>query len=119
MLGVGYGRETCNPAGRFIIENVNDEIGNAVSGMWGLSSEDEYESKLEELIVKLADYLKENKDELLSKETKDMFESRDKYEDVDDTDDDEYDDYEDDDEYETVADAFVDRLEDFFEIDNQ
>ncbi len=26
---------------------------------------------------------------------------------------------EDDDEYETVADAFVDRLEDFFEIDNQ
>ena len=26
---------------------------------------------------------------------------------------------EDDDEYETIADAFVDRLEDFFEIDNQ
>ena len=26
---------------------------------------------------------------------------------------------EDDDEYETVADAFVERLEDFFEIDNQ
>ena len=26
---------------------------------------------------------------------------------------------EDDDEYETIADAFVDRLEDFFEIDNK
>lgn len=30
-----------------------------------------------------------------------------------------YSEIEDDDEYDTIADAFVDRLEDFFEIDNQ
>ena len=54
----------------------------------------------------------------------DIFDDEDFDDEYDDDDDDEYDDDDDeydddDDEYEMIADAFIDRLEDFFEIDNK
>ena len=92
MIGTGYGNETCNPAARFIDKNINEEeITKLLNDMWGMSSEDAYEALLRLFVIKMAEYLKGNKETLLAKETADMWDSRDPYEDVDRPDDeDEY-----------------------------
>ena len=47
QLGVGYGKETCNPAGRFLIKKAPKEIGDLVAALWGMYSEDDYEAVLD------------------------------------------------------------------------
>lgn len=98
QLGVGYGKETCNPAGRFLIKKAPKEIGDLVAALWGMYSEDGYEAVLDVLVGKVADYVDANPD-LRSQPTEDMFDYYDKYEDVDDSWEDDEDD-EDDDYYE-------------------
>lgn len=93
QLGVGYGKETCNPAGRFLIKKAPKEIGDLVAALWGMYSEDGYEAVLDVLVGKVADYVDANPD-LRSQPTEDMFDFYDKYEDVDDSwEEDEEDDY--------------------------
>ena len=96
QLGVGYGKETCNPAGRFLIKKAPKEIGDLVAALWGMYTEDGYEAVLDVLVGKVADYVDANPD-LRSQPTEDMFDYYDKYEDVDDSweedEDDEADDY--------------------------
>lgn len=85
IIGVGYGKENCNPAARFILTNIGDEgIKELINTMWGMSSSAAYESVLRLFVIKMAEYLETNKAELLSKETLDMFDSRDPHVDVDD-----------------------------------
>ena len=84
QLGVGYGKETCNPAGRFLIKKAPKEIGDLVAALWGMYSEDGYEAVLDVLVSKVADYVDANPD-LRSQPTEDMFDYYDKYEDVDDS----------------------------------
>lgn len=98
QLGVGYGKETCNPAGRFLIKKAPKEIGDLVAALWGMYSKDGYEAVLDVLVGKVADYVDANPD-LRSQPTEDMFDYYDKYEDVDDFWEDDEDD-EDDDYYE-------------------
>lgn len=94
IVGTGYGRETCNPAARFVLTNIDDEeIKELINTMWGMSSSAAYGSVLRLFVIKMAEYLETNKAELLSKETLDMFDSRDPRVDVDDVsmwDEDEY-----------------------------
>lgn len=93
QLGVGYGKETCNPAGRFLIKKAPKEIGDLVAALWGMYSEDDYEAVLDVLVGKVADYVEANPD-LRSQPTEDMFDYFDKFEDVDDSwEEDEEDDY--------------------------
>ena len=99
QLGIGYGKETCNPAGRFLIKKAPKEISDLVAGLWGMYSEDGYEAVLDILIGKVADYVEANPD-LRSQPTEDMFDYYDKHEDVDDSwEEDEEDDYEEDEEW--------------------
>ena len=83
QIGIGYGKETCNPAARFLIHKLPKEIGDLVIALWGMASEDAYEAVLDILAGKTVDYI-EAHPELRSLPTEDMFSFRDAYEDVDD-----------------------------------
>lgn len=100
-LGVGYGKETCNPAGRFLIKKAPKEIADLVAALWGMESEDGYEAVLDILVGKVAEYV-ETHPELREQPTPDMYDFRDPHEDVDDSweEDEDYDDddYEDEEE---------------------
>ena len=97
QLGIGYGKETCNPAGRFLIKKAPKEIADLVAGLWGMYSEAGYEAVLDILVGKVADYIEANP-ELRKQPTEDMWDFRDKDEDVDDSWEDEEEEYEEEDE---------------------
>lgn len=83
-LGIGYGKETCNPAGRFLIRKAPREIGDPVAALWGMASEDGYEAVLDTLTEKVVAYVDGNPD-LRNRPTEDMLDFRDSSEDVDDS----------------------------------
>lgn len=89
QLGIGYGKETCNPAGRFLMKRTNEKIAGIVSSMFGLYFEEKYEVKLEELLNAIVEYVEGNP-ELRQTETDDMFDYRDEHEDIDDCEDEEW-----------------------------
>lgn len=73
-IGIDYGNETCNAAARFLSENTNKEIETLIASMWGnMYFDKDYKKSLDELYIAVASYLKENKDELVTRETEDMF----------------------------------------------
>ena len=82
-IGLGYGRETCNPAARFLKKHGNKMISAFVSALWGLDDDSVYEEILDALVGAVADYI-DSHHELRDTETEDMFECRDTEEDVDD-----------------------------------
>lgn len=93
QIGIGYGKETCNPAARFLIKKAPKEIADLVAALWGMVSEEGYQAVLDILIGKVADYV-EVHPELREQPTEDMWDYYDKHEDVDDSwEDDEEDDY--------------------------
>ena len=87
-IGIGYGKETCNPAARFLIQKAPKEIADLTAALHGMASEDGYEAVLEILAAKLADYI-EAHPELREQPTEDMWSFRDPQEDVDDEEDEE------------------------------
>ncbi len=97
-LNIGYGRETCNPAGRFLVAKTPREIGDLVAALWGMESDDGYEAVLDILVGKVADYI-EAHPELREQTTEDMWSHRNECEDVEDYEDDE-DDYFEEEDYE-------------------
>ncbi len=82
QLGRGYGRETCNPAGRFILAKTPREIGDLVAAMWYTEDENAYEAQLDTLVGKVAEYVETNPG-LRNTPTEDMWSFRDTWEDVD------------------------------------
>lgn len=74
MVNQGYGKETCNPAARFLIARGNAEISSLTVALWEIFSEDAYEKVLDTLEGAVADYIKQNPD-LRSQPTKDKPES--------------------------------------------
>ena len=86
QIGIGYGKETCNPAARFLIQKAPREIADLTAGLWGMMSEKGYEAVLEILAARVADYI-EAHPELREQPTEDMWSFRDEYEDVDDEED--------------------------------
>ena len=82
-IGVGYGRETCNPAARFLGKHGSKKVAAYVSALWGINDEEVYEELLDSLVGAVADYV-ENHPELRTTETEDMFDCQDPDEDVDD-----------------------------------
>ena len=48
-LGVGYGKETCNPAGRFLCARGGDEVAKAVRAAWDAYDDDEYDAALDDI----------------------------------------------------------------------
>lgn len=83
QVGIGYGKETCNPAARFLMEKGNKEIKELAASIWQIYSETAYEKLLEILAGAAADYV-EQTPELRNTPTDDMWDYYDKDEDVDD-----------------------------------
>lgn len=93
-LGIGYGNETCNAAGRYLLEHDRGKtLHGIIKEVWGNWSDSAYESALEDLGWAVLEVLGENPD-MYDSETEDMWDHFDKYEDVDDTEDDEWEDEE-------------------------
>lgn len=92
-IGIGYGKETCNPAARFLLKYTGAgdsiRIASIVKELWGLSDEATYEKKLDELNGLVADYIG-NHPELREVETEDMFSCTIPEEDRDDDQEEEY-----------------------------
>ena len=83
MLGVGYGKETCNPAGRFLLMKAPKEIGGLVAGLWGMRSAAGYEAVLDILCDKVAEFI-DSHPKMRETPTDDMWDYVDRDEDVDD-----------------------------------
>lgn len=73
IIGVGYGKETCNPAARYLAENTSGGIGLLISSMWGECSESKYEDNLKSLIVLALDWV-DSSDARNKLNTEDMLE---------------------------------------------
>lgn len=94
QLGIGYGRETCNPAGRYLGKTCNDEIARIV---WDLIYDPIYDDCYDGAYTKALDMLEEavlayldaNPQLKTMPNTEDMWDYRDKDEDVDTYDEDE------------------------------
>ena len=59
QLGIGYGKETCNPAGRFLGVKGNDKIAKLTADAWAVYSEEAYEKVLDILCGAVADYVEQ------------------------------------------------------------
>lgn len=92
QIGIGYGKETCNPAARFLIQKAPKEVADLTAGLWGMASEAGYEAVLDILAGKLVDCIEDAPD-LRKQPTEDMWNFRDPYEDVDDGEEDEEEDW--------------------------
>lgn len=60
MIGVGYGRETCNPSARFLMSNTTEEIANLIIAIWGLENGGAYCALFNVIIGKVIEYVKEH-----------------------------------------------------------
>ena len=58
-LGVDYGNETCNFAGRFLMKVCPHNIGDAVADVWGCRSDEVYDKKLSRLEGLVVEFLEE------------------------------------------------------------
>lgn len=83
-IGVGYGKETCNPAARFLRAKGNKEIRELVDAIWGIENDRAYDAILDQLTGAVADYI-EGTPALREMPTEDMWDFQDAEEDVDDS----------------------------------
>lgn len=88
MLGLGYGKETCNAAGRYLAEKV-PAVGELLEYMWGGEPNKDYEDDLLRVGEAVLAQLKKHPELKTEKNEEDMWDYYDKYEDVDDEDDEE------------------------------
>ena len=103
QLGIGYGKETCNPAGRFLGAKGNGKIAKLTADAWAVYSEEAYEKVLDILCGAVADYVEQNPD-LRNQPTEDMWDFKDEEEDQDDSWDEEEDDWDEEEDYEDEED---------------
>lgn len=95
QIGIGYGRETCNPAARYLAKKAGGRVERAISDMWEVYvSDDEYEERMQTLNNEVLDYLEQHPELKTTPNSEDMWDYYDKDEDVDEPEDD-YDDEED------------------------
>ena len=99
QLGIGYGKETCNPAARFLIAKGNAAVSSLTAGLWEIFSEDAYEKVMDILCGAVVDYVEQNPD-LRTQPTEDMWDFKDEEEDQDDSWDEEEDDWDEEEDYE-------------------
>ena len=97
-LGVGYGRETCNPAGRYLAAKCDDRIAKFIRAIWGEEDDNYYETGLAELEDAILEYLEQHPELKKTDNTEDMWDYRDSDEDIDEDDEWEYEEYEDEEE---------------------
>ena len=82
-IGVGYGRETCNPAARYLMVKCGGDVKQAVRSLWGVARNDMYDARLAVLEQAVIDYLEARPQLQTMANHDDMWEYRDDNEDVD------------------------------------
>lgn len=82
-VGVGYGKETCNPAARYLMSFEDEAIDDAVCELWGICNDEIYDAKLAVLEMKVLEYLEKHPELKVKENTVDMWDYRTK-EDFDD-----------------------------------
>lgn len=102
-VGVGYGKETCNPAARYLMKKAGDEVADAIADLWGLEPDDLYDERLAEVEEAVIAYIEKHPELKEIENTEDMLDYRNEYDDADDEwdEDDEYyeDEYDDEEDY--------------------
>ena len=94
-IGVGYGRETCNPAARYLMERAGEDVEDIIEGsLWGETDDKRYDAALAEMNCAVIEYLDGHPELMSTPNDEDMWDYRDEQEDVDDDPYDEEDDYE-------------------------
>ena len=84
-LGVGYGKETCNPAGRYLAKKCDGKVAAMVTACWGVVNDTDYDTLLDILEGMVIDYIEAHPELKTEPNTEDMWDYRDKDEDVDDS----------------------------------
>lgn len=91
-IGVGYGKETCNPAARYLMRVTEDlgtdEIRDIILEMWGVYPEDKYDEILSRLEDAVLEFIEEHPELKTTENDMNMYECR-TNEDVDDYDEEE------------------------------
>lgn len=82
MVGVGYGKETCNPAARFLLSHGNACIWSLTQALWDTLTEEAYQLILVPFATAVADYIAANP-KLRDIPTDDMWDYKNPTEDVD------------------------------------
>lgn len=85
-LGIGYGRETCNPAGRYLAAKGDDRIARLIQDAWGIYDDSIYDTAMQRLEEAVIDFIEQNPELKTAENSEDMWDYRDKYEDVDEDD---------------------------------
>lgn len=83
-VGVGYGKETCNPAARYLMRKAGDEVADAIADLWGLEPDDLYDKRLAEVEEKVLRYIEQHPELKATPNSEDMWDYRDSDEDRDD-----------------------------------
>lgn len=101
-VGVGYGKETCNPAARYLMAKGGEKVAAAVRAIWGEEVDIYYNTGVSILEEAVLEHLEQHPELKTTANSEDMRDYRDKDEDVDDyeDDDEEYYDDEEDEDYE-------------------
>ena len=87
QVGMGYGKQTCNPPARFLASTTSAAIGDMVRALWQVTDEAAYEKLLDVVTEMTMDYIDAHP-ELCEQPAPDMWDFRDAQEDRDDYDDD-------------------------------
>lgn len=106
QIGIGYGNETCNAAGRYIGKHGSRDMVNALVDLWDGRVHDSieeipdhvYENRLNTLIEKTVEYADSGAPEL-DEETEDMFDHYEKEDEVYDQEEDYWEEEEEDEEW--------------------
>lgn len=83
-VGVGYGKETCNPAARFLMKKAGADVAQAVSDLWGVENGEHYALLLDRLIEEVLAYIEDNPELKTTLNTEDMLGYANPHEDKDD-----------------------------------
>ncbi len=85
-IGEGYGKETCNPAARYLAAKCGGYIEDYVfTQLWGEWNDDRYDLMLDTLGEMVIDFLEDRKELFEKGNTEDMFNYADENEDRDDS----------------------------------
>ena len=82
-LGIGYGRETCNPAGRYLAAKGDLEIARQVWDAWGIIDDKIYDKHLARLEEAVVAYIDKHPELRMLENTEDMWDYRNEDEDQD------------------------------------
>ena len=88
-IGVGYGKETCNPAARYLMARAGDDVSRAVEAAWGIYGDDLYDEKVADLEEAVLSYIEQHPELKTIANSEDMRDFRNEYEDVEDYEEDE------------------------------